>query len=234
MSDVPLVLLPGHMCDRRVFAWQMPRLRQAAGSVLVPVPMADTIERMARDVVDAVPGSFSVAGHSLGGIVAMEIARLAPSRIRRLALISTNHRSERSEVAELRKDRVARVTRGQLETVMREEMKPAYLAESSRKVETLDLIMRMAVDLGPSAFVLQSQAIMTRRDYSSTLKQVQLPVALVYGTEDTLCPPDYHFAMSRILPNAVLCPVPDAGHMPMLEQPERFCSHMLAWLETQP
>ena len=66
------------------------------------------------------------------------------------------------------------------------------------------------------------------------LERLQLPVALVYGTEDTLCPPDYHFAMQRILPNSRLCPVPDAGHMPMLEKPRTFGSHLLDWLKAQP
>ncbi len=220
------------MCDGRVFGPQLAELRMRIGTIVPSVPTADTVEQMALDLLDALPECFFLAGHSMGGIVAMEMYRVAASRICGLALISTNHRAESSDINELRQQRIARVNNGQLVAVMRDEMKPAYLADTPHKSAILDLIMKMAVELGPKVFARQSEAIRHRQDYSHVLKNLYLPVALIFGTEDRLCPPAYHSAMHHILPNSSLQAVPGAGHIPMLEQPASFCHHLFEWLET--
>ena len=166
----------------------------------------------------------------MGGIVAMEILRVAASRVCGLALISTNHRAESRNNTELRQQRIARIRKGQLVAVMRDEMKPTYLAESPRRKPILDLIMTMAVELGPDVFARQSEAIQSRRDYSLVLQNLQLPVTLIFGTEDRLCPPANHRAMHQILPDSRFRAIPEAGHIPMLEQPESMCQHLCEWL----
>ena len=82
-----LLFLPGLICDARIYAPQLaafPESRAVDGYGL-----ANTLEDMARVALAQAPESFDLFGHSMGGRVALEVFRLAPNRVRRLALVST-------------------------------------------------------------------------------------------------------------------------------------------------
>ena len=82
-----LLLLPGLICDARVFA---PQLAAFADSRAVDgYGTVDALEGMARVALEQAPESFDLFGHSMGARVALEVYRLAPERVRRLALCST-------------------------------------------------------------------------------------------------------------------------------------------------
>ena len=94
----PLVLLPGMMCDARMFAPQVAALSGTREVILGDLSVADTMTGLARAVLDRAPDRFALAGLSMGGIVAMEMLRLAPERIARLALLDTNPLAEADEL----------------------------------------------------------------------------------------------------------------------------------------
>ncbi|MEM9709655.1 MAG: alpha/beta hydrolase [Pseudomonadota bacterium] len=225
----PLVLLPGLMCDARLFEPQV-----AAFSGERPVQVApligETIEEIAASVIANAPPRFALAGLSMGGIVAMEILRKAPDMVARLALLDTNHLAETPEVAAAREPQIALVKAGRLEDVMRDEMKPRYLAPGPRRTEILHLCMEMAKHLGPDRFVTQSRALMRRPDQSATLKAADCPVLVLCGSHDTLCPVSRHEEMAGLVPNATLEIVEDAGHLPTLEKSEETNAAMDRWL----
>ena len=226
----PLVLLPGSMCDARLFAPQIAAF-SAGRSVGVPtLALDDTVGSMAERVLADAPSAFALLGLSLGGIVAMEVARRAPERVARLALLDTNHLPEPSEVAETRAAYVERALAGDLAGVMRHDLKPRYLADGPRKAETLDLCMAMALDLGPDAFARQSRAISTRPDQSATLPGLAMPTLVLCGAEDGLCPPERHHTIAGLMPNARLVTIEGAGHLPVLERPDATNAAIGEWL----
>ena len=94
----PLVLLPGMMCDARLFRPQIEALSARWPVMVAPIGGHDTMARLAAEVLSAAPARFALAGLSMGGIVAMEILRQAPERVARLALLDTNPLAERPEV----------------------------------------------------------------------------------------------------------------------------------------
>ena len=86
--DDTLVLIPGLMCDHAVWTPVLPALRQMPDVRLGTVHIADhgtagSLAAMADQILQAVPGPLAVAGHSMGGRVALEIWRRAPQRVRR-------------------------------------------------------------------------------------------------------------------------------------------------------
>jgi pimeloyl-ACP methyl ester carboxylesterase len=84
----PLVMLPGTLCDARLFE---PVLDQLGCRAQVPVLGGATSAVAIADAVLATsPERFSLCGFSLGAIVALEIAARAPARVERLALIGCN------------------------------------------------------------------------------------------------------------------------------------------------
>ena len=227
----PLVLLPGHMCDARVFLPQIAALSQRAPVFAASIAHGETIQDIARRVLGDAPPVFALAGLSMGGIVAMEIMRSAPERVARVALLDTNCRSETPQIAEIRERRIRKVESGRLAEVVKDEMKPAYLADGPRRGGVLDTVMEMALCLGPKVFARQSRALQRRSDYSETLALTRVPSIVICGSDDRLCPVSYHMELVHIIPGARLEIIEGAGHLPTLEQPEIVNDLLVEWME---
>jgi pimeloyl-ACP methyl ester carboxylesterase len=224
----PLVLIPGMMCDARMWGG----IDAGLGvPVLHHLPtQAETMPALAALFLTDAPPRFALAGLSLGGILAMEILHQAPERITRLALMDTNPRAETPEVQALRAPQIARALAGELDSVMREDMKPNYLCPGPDKAAILDLCMDMAMALGPEIFVRQSRALRDRPDQQATLPAFTGPALVLMGAEDRLCPFDRHQLMHDLMPQSRLHIIPDAAHLPPLEQPAATARALRDWL----
>jgi len=226
----PLVLLPGLMCDARLFAPQIAALEGTRQVTVLPL-RGETVTEIAADVLAHAPPVFALGGLSMGGIVAMEVLRRAPARIDRLALLDTNPLAETPEVAARRNPQIANAQNGALASVIRNEMKPNYLTDGPRRAAILDLCMEMALDLGPDVFTAQSRALQTRPDQTETLRAAKLPTLILCGRDDRLCPVSRHELMHDLMPHATFEIIEKAGHLPTLEQPEKTTAALSRWLE---
>lgn len=227
----PLILLPGMMCDARLFGPQIDALSNRVPLMSFPLSQQDSVEAIAAEILNNAPPRFALAGLSMGGIVAMEVLRQAPDRVERLALLDTNPLAETPEVKARRAPQMAAVREGRLRQVMRDEMKPNYLADGPRQGAILDLCMAMATDLGPDVFLRQSQALMDRIDQRATLSAYTGKTLVLCGRADGLCPVERHQLMHDLLPDSVLTIIEDAGHLPTLEQPQETTAALIRWLE---
>ena len=227
----PLVLLPGMMCDARLFMPQIEAFSADRAVMVAPVTTGERIEEIASDVLQAAPAKFALAGLSMGGIVAMEVLRRAPDRVTRIALMDTSPLAETPQYAAAREPQIIGVRTGRLEEVMRDEMKPNYLAPGPRRVDVLNTVMAMAMTLGPDVFVRQSRALQRRRDQQRTLRELKIPTLVLCGAYDALCPVKRHEFMAELIPYARLHIVSDAGHLPTLEQPEETTDVLAEWLK---
>ena len=217
---VPLLLLPGMMCDHRLFAAQVAALERDHDIIVPDLGDGQSMAAMATHILATAPPRFALGGVSMGGILAMEIIGRAQERISHLALIDTNPFAERDEVRARRGPQMDAVRQGRLETVMREEMKPAYFTHRADSRALLDLCLAMALSLGPEAFIRQSLALRDRPDYSTVLGRVTCPTLILCGRHDVLCPVERHQAMKAMIPHAQLCIIESAGHLPPIETPD--------------
>lgn len=226
----PLVLIPGMMCDARLWMPQMAALGRRA-VLHAPCTEAETMAALAAAILAAAPQHFALAGLSMGGIVAMEVLRQAPQRVERLALLDTNPLAEAAEVQARRDPQIARALSGGLAAVMRDEMKPNYLAQGPGQGAILDLCMDMALTLGAEVFARQSRALRDRPDQTATLAAFRGPALVMMGVEDRLCPRDRHDLMHRLMPQSRLAVIDGAGHLPTLEKPAETTAELIRWLE---
>ena len=227
----PLVLLPGMMCDERLFAPQISELSKQREVHFVQISGHKTISELAADVLNNAPPVFALAGLSMGGIVAMEVLSQASERVERLALLDTNPLAELSDVAKRRGPQIDAVRNGQLKEIIRDEMKPNYLFDGDKKTKILKLCMDMALDIGPDAFIRQSIALRDRIDQKNTLRTYKRPALVLCGRHDVLCPLERHELMHNLLENSKLEIIEDAGHLPTLEQPKITNMALISWLE---
>jgi len=225
------LLLAGNMCDERLWA---PAIR-----ALLPRPCDvdlshdDSIAAMAERALAAADGPLLPVGFSMGAIVALAIAELAPERLAGLVLLDCNPAADLPERAAVRPRQQADVRAGRLLDVVVDELKPNYLADQNRCNEPLLMLLRdMAMRLGPDTFVRQSEALRTRPSHAQVAQSLDCPMFIAVGAEDRLCPPEWHARLAAGTKRAQLHIIPGAGHMLPLEQPAALAAALGPWLES--
>jgi pimeloyl-ACP methyl ester carboxylesterase len=219
-----VLLLPGNMCDARL--WQggdhiIVKAIEAMGLGWSHVDFQDdnTIEAMAARALSFCDGPIIPIGFSMGGIVALKMARIAQHRLVAMCLLDTTSHADTRGLERLRQQEDVR--QGQLAKVVTQELKPNYLAKCNANNSDLQkLLCDMAMDLGPDVFLAQSEALRNRSDLTPVLDGLKLPILIACGEEDSLCPIEQHWAMTQKIPNAQLFVIPRAGHVLPLEQPQ--------------
>lgn len=229
MSD-PLVLLPGMMCDARLFLPQIVALGSDRPVTVAPITGGERIEEIASALLPVLPPRFALAGLSMGGIVAMEILRRAPERVLRLALMDTDPLAESPEAAAWREPLIVKARAGRLDEALGAVLKPDHLAPGARRFEVLETVRHMAEAQGVDVFVRQMRALQRRRDQQATLRRYKGPALVLCGAHDTMCPVKRHELMAELMTGATLHVVDEAGHLPTLEAPEAVNAALAAWL----
>lgn len=228
---IPLLLIPGMMCDARLYSCQMATFSAQRPIHSVPLSGHDSVQSLAQEILANAPEQFAMLGLSMGGIVAMEVMSQQPERVKGLALLDTNPLAEKDEVKERRGPQMEKVKAGFLAEVMTSDMIPNYLADEHNGPDILDLCLDMALNVGADNFINQSLALMHRPDQCSTLKQVDVPTLILCGEQDQLCPLERHQLMAELIPHAEFVTVPNAGHLPTLEQPGLTNAAIARWLQ---
>jgi pimeloyl-ACP methyl ester carboxylesterase len=229
MSEA-LVLVPGMMCDARLYAPQIEALSRERNVMVACATRGERIEEIASNILMGLPQKFALAGLSMGGIIAMEILRRAPERVTRLCLMDTNPLAETPQSAAGYEPMIVGVKAGKLEEVMRGFMKPDFLAPGPGRVKVLAMMAEMSRDLGPEVFLRQIRALQKRRDQQSTLRKCKVPTLVMCGAHDGLTPPKRHTFMAELIPYAKLEILDEAGHVPTLEAPEQVTQALRDWL----
>ena len=240
MTSTTLVLVPGLMCDHAVWSGVMAHWGPQAERAVVPDHgLCDDIEGMARQILASVPGDLAVAGHSMGGRVALEMRRLAPQRVRHLALLDTGYLAR------------PRGAEGQAEATKRQALLDLALQQGvqtmartwaqgmvnpSRLTDTalMDAIVDMFARRTPDHFASQIRALLARPDASATLQSIDGPVYLLCGAQDSWSPLAQHQAMAALLPQTVVSVIESAGHMAPMEQPSAVAQVLADWLASTP
>jgi pimeloyl-ACP methyl ester carboxylesterase len=185
---------------------------------------------MARAALAEAPGGkLSIAGHSMGGYVALEMLRQAPERIERLALLCTNARRDPPEWTENRKRLMALATKDFGAVIP--ALMPKLLSESHRGDPAMTAVVEnMAHAVGVDAFMRQERAIIARIDSRPHLAAIRCPTLIVAARHDAIMPIPWLEEMVAGIPGAKLAIVEDSGHIPTIEQPDRTSALLRDWL----
>jgi pimeloyl-ACP methyl ester carboxylesterase len=158
----------------------------------------------------------AIAGHSMGGYVALAFARLFPERLRGLGLVSSQVLADSEERKQGRYKSAAEVAEHGIGSVV-ETMTPKFTAD-----EMLQAFARTAMERQqPAAYIGALKAMAERVDSSPLLSSFHFPVVLIHGNADSLIPVDRAREVKAALPHAHLVEISGAGHMPMMEAKEQ-------------
>ncbi len=229
MSLPPLILIPGLLNDAELWRDQVAALSDVADCRVADITRDDSLEAMARNVLAEAPERFALAGFSLGGYVAVEIARIAPERVDRLALLDTSISADTPERATARSalNKAARAP-GKFHG-FGDRLLKTYLADSHLEDEAIiSRIRGMTERLGPDVFVRQNSVV--RKDGAGVLRALRCPILVLAGESDAITPFRDHEAMA-VIARGRLVSIPDAGHMTPIENPAAVSAALREWLD---
>lgn len=229
--SLPVVLVPGLACSPRIYAPQVPDLWRVGSVAFANHARGGDMATIARRILAEAPLRFALAGHSMGGYIVLEMVRQAPERIARLALLNTSARPETPEASERRRGLIADVKAGNYRKVIDGLFEKFVHPSRAGDVGLKKIVLEMADDVGPDAFVWQLEAIMTRADSRPTLAAIKCPTLVLTCDTDNMIPPEASVEIANGVAGAKLVTVSDCGHLPQLEKPQAMTEALLDWLE---
>jgi pimeloyl-ACP methyl ester carboxylesterase len=225
------------ICDQTVWQRQIDALRDVADCICADYGSLDSIPAMAEAVLRSAPERFSIAGHSMGGRVALQVYRLAPHRVARIALLNTGYLplaegQAGQEETRKRGELVALAKSQGMHAMLRQWLPPMIASRRINDTALVDAIMAMMSRKTPEIFAAQVRALLARPDASAVLEQIRCPALLLTGREDGWSGPAQHTAMAARIAGSELVIVPNCGHMSLMERPMEAGAAMRAWLYT--
>ncbi|HEY2068396.1 MAG TPA: alpha/beta fold hydrolase [Rhizomicrobium sp.] len=232
---LPLLLLPGMLCDAASWSAQVSGLADVSEPHVMAYGLADSFEAMADVVLAAAPERFALAGHSMGGRVAQEVYRKAPSRVAGLALLATDYRGIADEAMRAtetaRRDGMLAKARadgmdGFARMWVKQVVAPANLEDETLVDAAVSMMARQSFE----SFAAQSLAGIRRADYTEMLDRIACPTLICPGALDNLRPVAIHQEMAARIPGSQLVVIDGAAHMIAMERPDAVTAALREWL----
>lgn len=227
----PLVLLPGVICDASVWAPQT----EALSDLCEMRPVADfyacdSIETMAEQVLQAAPARFHLAGHSMGGRVALEIVDRAPERIASLAIFDTRVEPATPEEAPMRQTLMDIANTGGMAALAARWLPmllaPAHAQDTALMASLTEMVCRAT----PGIFARHMHAVMRRSDARPMLPRIACPTLVACGRDDKFTPYARHEEIAAAISGAELAGIDGSGHMVTREEPTAVTALLRDWL----
>ena len=224
-----LVFIPGLMLTPRLYDPQVAAFRDRFPIAFGETLNMDSITAMAEAALATTEDAIIPVGLSMGGYVALEMARLAPERLRGLIVMDSNAATDSTDRKAERQRLIDMSSLGKFRGVTK-TLLAQFIAHANLDDETITMpIMTMAEQVGRENFILQQQAIMSRRDQFNTLRQLDIPGLFIVGSEDIAFLEPVR-DMAAAMKNSTYVEIADAGHLPTLEEPEAVIDAMEGFL----
>jgi pimeloyl-ACP methyl ester carboxylesterase len=225
-----LMLLSGLLCDQTFWSDIPQRLSPVANASVITFRGYSSIPAMARHVLDNAPDRFAVAGHSMGGRVALEVLRLEPQRVTGLALLNTGVHGVRDGEPQSRA-RLIRIAHERGMAALAAEWLPTMMgSDAARCAELMPPMIAMIERWTAEGYTDQMNAMLHRPEVLSLLPSITVPTLLLSGSDDLSSPISQQQSIRRKVPHATLFEIHGAGHMAPLERPGSVAIALREWL----
>ena len=234
---LPLVLVPGLLCDEAVWQPQTTALAAIADITIADHGLLDSLGAMAEALLTHAPERFALAGHSMGGRVAFEVIRRAPERVLALAILDSafaplpQGAAGEKEIAG-RQRLVALARNAGMRFMGQDWLQPMVHPSRRSDRELMNTILDMIERKTPDHFEAQVRALLGRPDARPLLSRIACPTLVLCGREDSWSPLAQHEEMAELIPASRLVALAECGHMSTLEKPAEVSAAMRQWLRS--
>ncbi len=249
MALPPVILLHAFPVDSRLWEDVAQQLREQGVNPIAPdlrgfgsnddeLPSEPSLDVIGDDVARLIhvigDGAAVIAGVSMGGYVAMNVARRFPTLVAGLVLVDTKAGQDPAAGVEGRLAFADRVESEGTDWVA-DAMIPNLVSETTiaRRPEVEQRVRQQIVDCPPATIAWIQRAMAARPDSFDVLDAFGGPVLLIVGSEDLLSPPAEAVAMAEAAHQATLVEIPDVGHLTPIESPKVVSIAVAQWLYEQ-
>ncbi len=229
-----IILLPGLLCDASVWAAQVAALGPVADVVVADLTSQSSIETMARSALGLRQGHIVVIGHSMGARVALEMVRLAPDRVEKLALLDTGAHPRREGEEAGRQALLDLADREGMAALAERWLPPMVHEARVSDTALMEPLREMVLRATPEQHHRQIRALLDRPDARPLLPTITCPTLVMVGRQDRWSPLAQHEEIAAAIPGARLVVIEDSGHMSPVEQPDQVTGALVAWLGLAP
>lgn len=219
----PLVLLPGMNCTADL--WSGSGLDPARTPDLDVPDIDGQVDRLLTDL----PPTFVLVGLSLGAIIGMALAQRAPERVAGLCVMSTNAKAPTGAQRDGWQQWIGRLDAGESPRVLQQSILPALLsADAAARPDLVARTLQMGDAVGAEVLRAQLRLQLTRTDLRPGLADLPMPVLVVGGQQDAICPPEFHTEIATAAPHGRSVSI-EGGHLLALERPAQIGSLVRNW-----
>ncbi|MES2567911.1 MAG: alpha/beta hydrolase [Bacteroidota bacterium] len=235
-GSVPVIFLHGFPFDKSMWHSQVESLKSSHRVIAYDIRgfgkshdhgSALSIDQFSEDLIRFMDilniDKAVVCGLSMGGYVAMNAHRRAPSRFEALILCDTQCVADTAEGKKKRYQSIDEINAEGIKNFAKGFMERALCKDSfNNKKEVVDQLTEMIYSTSPRMITQGLKALAERRETCSTLCKVNVPTLIICGKEDELTPVIQSEYMKQNIDGSLLCVIENAGHVSNLEQPEEF------------
>jgi pimeloyl-ACP methyl ester carboxylesterase len=225
-----LVLVPGLLSDCRVW---LPLSKSVGKKMAVHHAVLagyDSLTAMAEHLLEVTSGPIIAVGHSMGGRVCMEMARLDSERVVGLVLADTGYDGLRGGESAKRQAMVD-LGHESMPELVDNWLPPMVNPARHQEVDLMEDLRQMALQFDATTHESWIRALINRPDAGAYLHTIHCPVLLMTGDLDNWSPISQHQEMAAIVPNSEFFVIEDAGHFAPIERPHVVCSRVDEWLD---
>lgn len=224
-----LALIPGLVSDSIVWAPLADAVAHRMPVHAADVSHTSSISGMAESVLAATEGDLIAVGHSMGGRVAMEMARVAPDRILGLVLANTGHHPKR-DGEEIRRQQMIDLGNRSMEELADQWLPPMVNPARLSDTDLISRLRAMVLRAGPDVHERQIRALINRPNASAYMAELGCPILLVAARHDGWSPIVQHQEIADAARDTELIIIEEAGHFAPVEQPAEVTAAIIDWL----
>lgn len=221
------IFLPGLLSDGRV--WQEVADRLNLPLLAADLSRDDSIGGMAARALADFDGPISVIGHSMGGRVAIEMARRQPDRVTSLVLANTGHAPMKLGEEEKR-GRLVELGWQDMGELAGIWLPPMLAPDRIHDSVLVNNLSTMVMEAGPEVHERQIRALLSRPNAGAALPGITCPVLLMTGAQDGWSPEAQHREMAAMTPDATVEIIDGAGHFLPIERPGQTADVIRWWM----
>ncbi len=224
-KGTPLVLLHGYPLDHHVWDFVAPFLENGFDLIMPDLrgfgesTISDanyTIDTFASDIAGLLDHlgikKTAIAGHSMGGYIALAFTKWHFDRVSGLGLVSTQTLADPPDRKEGRYKSAADVGENGIGGVV-DTMAPKFTPDENLQLSSREIMERQK----PGAFIGALKAMAERMDTTSLISSINFPLVVIHGDKDNLISIDRAREVKSLVPNAHLIELQNVGHLPMME-----------------